>query len=149
MTKKTLFKKILAMTVVLLLAFVCFTGCRNSTQIIGETEFIEIEVDNSEETGELSYTAPLKIDDEDKIKELTDIVNGAEKYTEDEFMTFESCPIVTFYLTDGSNIKVVASDYKGIFYISKKWDFSDKELYNIDPDIKLASYIQELYEQNK
>jgi len=143
-------KKLFAIALSMLSAICLFASCGDEkTAIIPKTAFIEIEVDNSEETGELSYTEPLKIDDFDEIEALIEIVNSAEKHTEDEFVTFESCPIVTFHLSDGSRLYLCASDYKGIFYTCKKWDFSDKTLYQLADDFKLESYIETLYTKNK
>ena len=124
-------------------------SCGGETEIVGKTAYIEIQVDNSEQTGELSYTEPLEIRDDQAIEDLRKIVNSAEKYTEDEFLDFESCPIVTFYLVGGHKLALVASDYKGIFYISVNPPyFSDKTLYILDDGFELASHIQNLYEKN-
>ena len=144
--KKT--KSICLITLVLLatnLLFLCACGKENT--LVDKTSYIEIQVDNSEETGELSYTEPLKVSDGAAVEELRKKVNTAKKYTENEFLDFESCPKVTFYLMGGHKLTLVASDYKGIFYISQNPDFSDKTLYALEDDFKLASYIQDLYDE--
>ncbi len=132
----------------LIFCLISLCSCKEQNVIVGKTAYIEIQVDNSEQTGELSYTEPLKISGEAAIEDLREMVNSAKKYTEDEFLDFESCPIVTFYLTDGQKLSLVASDYKGIFYISvNPPDFSDKTLYVLEDEFALASYIQDLYDE--
>ena len=145
--KKSTFKT-RALFIALIFSLLTLCSCKEQNTIVGKSSFIEIQVDNSEETGELSYTEPLKVSDRVVVEELRKKVNSAKKYTENEFLEFESCPIVTFYLENGNKLYLVASDYKGIFYTSAKQDFSDKTLYVLEDDFKLASYIQNLYNQH-
>lgn len=139
--------KTTALFIALIFSLFALCSCKEQNTIVGKTAYIEIQVDNSEETGELAYTEPLEIRDEVAIEDLRETVNSAKKYTENEFLDFESCPIVTFYLTGGQKLSLVASDYKGIFYLCTKPDFSDKTLYVLDDNFKLASYIQDLYDE--
>lgn len=142
--------KKISILIALILISLCFlSSCKGKAEIISESAYIEIEVDNSEKTGELSFTEPLLVRSKEDIDALIEIINSAEKYEGDEFMTFESCPIVSFYRTSGSIIRVVASDYKGIFYTSMKKDFSDKQMYILEDGFTLESYIEALYDKHK
>jgi len=142
-------KKITVLLALLLFSLCLLGSCKGKAEIISESAYIEIEVDNSEKTGELSFTEPLLVRSNEDIDALIDIINSAKKYEGDEFITFESCPIVSFYLKNGSCIYLCASDYKGIFYTCTRKDYSDKVLYRLSGDFKLASYIEAIYEDNK
>jgi hypothetical protein len=79
-------KKILAAFFIVLISLSCLISCdKSGNKIIDDTTFIEIEVDNSEETGELSYTTPLKIEDEEIIGKLISIVNSAKSTPKKSF----------------------------------------------------------------
>lgn len=141
-------KKLVFTAIALCFLLSCIAGC-GKDKIISDVNYIEIEVDNSEETGELSYTDPLKITDKDLINSFLKTVNGGEIYTDDEFLSFESCPVLTFYLNDGNKISVVVNDYVDVFYTSTLDDFSDKTLYKLPSGSKLGENIEKAYNNNK
>lgn len=122
--------------------------------IISNVSYIGIQIED-ESKGELAYTDPLIIKDEQVINNLKNIINNGEEWTNvDEELGeggfFEASPIVTFYLSDGNKLYLLARDNMkddiNVFAIYYKEDASDKTIYKTKTNIE--EYILNLYKKN-
>jgi len=122
--------------------------------IISNVSYIGIQIED-ESKGELAYTDPLIIKDEQVINNLKNIINNGEEWTNvDEELGeggfFEASPIVTFYLSDGNKLYLLTRDNMkddiNIFAIYFKEDASDKTIYKTKTNIE--EYILNLYKKN-
>lgn len=142
------------MLIILALIVAVIMLAKKDKKILEDISYIEIQVDNSGKDG-LSMTDPLKIEDEDVIDEIKDIMRSKEQITmHSAGGFFESCPMLTIYQKNGEILTIVACDgfemegepSGNIITISKKQDMSDKILYRVDKE--LGAYIEKLYDKN-
>ena len=122
--------------------------------IISDVSHIGIQIED-ESKGELAYTDPLIIKDENIINNLKEIVNNGEEWTNvDEELGeggyFEATPIITFYLKNGNKVYLLARDNMkddiNVFAIYYKEDASDKTIYKTKTNIE--EYTLNLYKKN-
>lgn len=122
--------------------------------IISDVLYIGIQIED-ESRGELSYTEPLILKDEAIINNLKEIVNNGEEWTNvdkelGEGGFFEASPIITFYLSNGNKVYLLARDNMkddiNVFAIYYKEDASDKTIYKTKTNIE--EYALNLYKKN-
>lgn len=134
------------------------TNTSNKNNIIGETTSIEISILDENAQG-LIYTEPVKIEDQNIIKELVTELNNSEelsKELQEKYpISFEGAPTVIFNLKDGSKIGAVGNIFSGpyenkfVFKTSIREDWTADGVYRLKSSADLESYINELYEKNK
>lgn len=122
--------------------------------IISDVLYIGIQIED-ESRGELSYTEPLILKDEAIINNLKEIVNNGEEWTNVDIELgeggfFEASPIITFYLSNGNKVYLLARDNMkddiNVFAIYYKEDASDKTIYKTKTNIE--EYALNLYKKN-
>lgn len=119
-----------------------------------DVSYVGIQIED-ESKGELTYTDPLIIKDEQVINNLKNIINNGEAWTNvDEELGeggyFEASPIITFYLSNGNKVYLLARDNMkddiNVFAIYYKEDASDKTIYKTETNIE--EYALNLYKKN-
>ena len=127
---------------------------KENTPNTNEESFIVISVENKN-ASELASKYKM-ITDKKEIGDLIDIINGASKYEAKSFIPNlgDNPPTVEVYEANGKKYTIAAGDQiddeGNIVNLITKWekqDGSDKEFYKVD--IKLAEYIENLYNTSK
>ena len=122
--------------------------------IINDIMYIGLQIEDDSK-GELAYTDQLIIKDESVINNLKEFVNNAEEWKNvDEELGeggfFEASPIITFYLTNGNKVYLLARDNMkddiNVFALYNKEDASDKKIYKLKAN--LEEYALNLYKEN-
>lgn len=114
--------------------------------------YMELQIDNSDEKEELSYTDPIKLEDTEIQKYILGVINDSELYqvSEDEVLDFESSPILTIYTKKDEKITMCGKYFENqyIFYLSRKEDMSDKVFYKTNSGRDLENYLKLVYRNN-
>lgn len=118
--------------------------------VISDVNYIEITIEDEEE---YSYKENIKIESQDIIESLKNIINQGEKHEFNGAFGFDISPSIYFYLKNGTEIIVTAIDNFNMdgeepgnyIMVTENQNEEHKQIYKINTE--LGEYIKKLYKE--